>query len=207
MAYVKLLRSGLLAVLGLALFAPMASAHSTALCKTNELPCSAGNTVASGTEISAELTTGTTLQLLNNLGNVICKKVALTGKTTSGLATTVTLSVTDLTFSEKCKLGAQTCQTSEALDSPYASTLLYIPGTMDGTLKVEDLKLKFSCGFLLSCAFLYEPLTTSLQGGNPAKITAKEVLTSSTAGVLCPGESHLDAEFQITSPQPLYVSE
>jgi len=207
MKYVKMLSLAAVAAIAAMAFVGVgsASAHSTALCKANELPCSAGNTLGSGAAIKAKLVSGTVANLLNSAGNVECKSSAVAGKTTSGLATTVAGEITSLTFTE-CKRGTESC-TVTVKNLPYKASILVIPGTMNGEFTVTNPSAEVKCGSFINCTFGFSSVTLGATGGNPAKIVASNELLTLESGLICPGESHWDAEYEITEPNPLWVSE
>ena len=210
MKYLKTL--GLAAVAATAFMALVgvgsASAHSTALCKANELPCAAGNVIASGTSITSQLKTGTTATLLSSLGNVVCKKSGVSGKTTSGLGLSVTGNITSVTFTE-CTRGGENCTVTSPASStnPFAASILVIPGTMNGEFTVTKPRATVKCGIFINCTFGFESVNLEAVGGNPATVLASEVLLTFEEGGICPGESHWDAEYEVTAPNPLYVAE
>ncbi len=180
-----------------------ASAHSTALCKTNELPCK--SPLPSGTAITGALESGTTAKLKSSIGTVECKKSPTSGKTTSGLATSVSGSITALKF-EECKLGETSCTvTTEGL--PYAASVLVIPGTMNGEFTVKNPSATVKCGALINCTFGFESVNLTVDGGAPAKLLAKEERLTLEKGFICPGESFWTATYTITAPNPLFISE
>jgi hypothetical protein len=184
--------------------AATASAHSTALCKALELPCSAANTYGA-TTIKSQLVAGTHATLKSSVGPVLCEKSTVEGTTAGGLATTLLGEITKLTFTS-CKLGETSCTvTAEGL--PYTSHLLIIPGTHNGEFVTLEPSAKVVCGSFINCTFGFEEINLELVGGNPATIAAEEELLTREAGFFCPGESHWTAKYEVTSPKPLFVSE
>jgi hypothetical protein len=192
------------AIAAMALVGASSASASTAICKANELPCSAANTYGSGTQLLADLESGTTAKLLSSLGTVECSVSHVSGETTSGLGASVTGKITGLTFTS-CEREGTACEvTVEGLN--YPASITFTPGTMNGTLKVEKSRAHVVCGAFIDCTF---GGTVSLvaKGGAMGLVEAKEVKLTLVEGFICPSEAKWDANYLVTAPEPLWVSE
>jgi hypothetical protein len=200
-----------LKLLGLALvaaLAAMALAGTTSvsakaiLCSTNTNPCT-GTKYGTGTKFIGNLKAGTVSTLTTSIGNVVCKKSTIRGATTNAEGHG---ELTSLTFTE-CALGSTTCEV-KAVNLNY--TVTFIPtGGGNGDLTITPKAgggnpgASVVCGSFINCTFSSSHIVLRLIGGNPAILIAQEVELSRSGG-LCPSISKWDAEYEVTSPKPLF---
>jgi hypothetical protein len=209
MKYVKMLGLAAIAAMALSAVAGASTASATELCSTNTSPCS-GTMYPVGTEIKAELKAGGAGAVItNNITNWTCKKSAISGKTTTtGSATeTVLGQITALTFTECTNTAGEKC-TAEAVHLPYKAEI-HATGGGNGTLTVSsggngNPGEILVCGTDINCTFSFATASLSLTGGNPAILKAGKIKLE-TAGGICPAEASWDAEYEVTSPKPLFV--
>lgn len=177
----------------------------TVLCKENTKPCPTASTYPSGTTIEATLKSATKFRLEGTV-NENCTGSTLSGKTTSGSGSGVSIEVTKITMS-----GCEPCASGEVQNLP-------IPGNVEaggsgngtGSLRSSGNKLKFkltSCSFGGSCTYSTSELGLSIEGGNPATLsTNKSPLTREEGSeFFCGSSAKLNASYEITTPKPLYV--
>jgi hypothetical protein len=177
--------------------AASASAMSTTVCKTNELPCEPENQYAmTGFAIKAKATNP---ELTSNLGTIKCASSESVGSVT-GLSTLenglVDLlgEITELTFSE-CKLGTSKC-TVTAQGLPDMVALLQIEGTMNGNLVTNEASAHVSeC---LNCTFGGE-VSLEAVGGEMGNIVAEDILIRES-GIFCPEKSKWKAKYLVSEP-------
>ncbi len=203
--YLKMLGLSMVAAIAaMALVGASSASATTSLCKSNTLPCPEAEEYKSGTVLKASLEAGTSAQLLSSLGTVKCTVSSVSGKTTSGKGASVTGTIEGLTFTSCEREGTECTVTVEGLGYPAAITST--AGTMNGTLKVEKSKAHVVCGSFINCTF---GGTVSLvaKGGAMGLVEAKEVKLTLIEGFICPSEAKWDANYLITSPEPLWVSE
>ena len=205
----------LLGLAGIAAIAAMAflgagTASATKLCKTAAEAGACASSYASGTKISAS---STEALLKTNLGTVICKKSAVSGKTTTaggGAGVPVAGTVETLTFSE-CKLGSTSC-TATAVHLTYTASVAWTSGN-NGTFTVGKGTggapgAHVVCGSLIDCTFTGEGIQLDVDGGAPALVLAKEeVLAKESGGFFCPSTSTWTATYSVSTPTPLFISQ
>jgi hypothetical protein len=182
-----------------------ATASATEFCSTNTSPCT-GTKYGTGTKLSGVLTTGKVATLTNSLTNVTCKKATMGGVLTSsggpGL-TPINGEVSSVTWSE-CATASGTACTVKALNLPWKLTG---EKTGETTFKVTvsgTPGVTLECGSFINCTFTQTSLELSGVNGSPARVTATAVGLK-TSGFLCPSTASYDAEYDITSPKPLYA--
>jgi len=198
MKYLKML--GLAAVAAMALMAFGAgSASATVLCSESiTTGCgTAGKDLASGTVIEAKLL-GTAV-LKTKEGTVLdeCEGSKIKGKTstTGGSGSTVKGPVEELAWGT-CTKTTHTLTNGEL-------EIHHITGTDNGTLTVVGTEVTVNTIFG-SCVFTASDIGT-LVGGSPAKISMVNQVVKRLSG-LCPSEVLWTAEWEVTSPKPLWVA-
>lgn len=210
MRSIKILGVVFAAMLIAAAFAGATSASATVLCKENVSPCTGASAYPSGTAIEASLKTGTKVEIEGSL-TITCSGSTLTGKTTAEKGVSVPLEITGFTLSG-CTSG---CQTAEAQNLPYSGKISRTSGG-NGSASVSsggkgNPSVYFTgCTFFkVNCIYGAGQLDFTLQGGNPAVLTAKSTKLTRESGSsgLCAETVTLSAlSYEITSPKPLYAS-
>jgi len=211
MKYVKTL--GLAAVAAVALLAFVASsASATVLCKVNTETemCSEANEYGSNQEIHAVLTAGKVVKLATAFKTLECKKSTIKGKIAEGWTGSTTQTVTGpvevLTLGEcNCEFIVLKTGTFEIHADPVNGV-----DTDNGVLTSSGTEITESCSTIFGkvhCILVTEATTLgTLTGGNPAEIDANANMPRKPTDELCAGEAKLTAEYEITTPKPLYVS-
>jgi hypothetical protein len=179
-------------------------ASATRLCPENKAPCPFP--YASGTVLKAKTAFGSTPGFTTSFGTVVCGASALEIKTTSiggGSGTAVSAQISALSLTS-CVLGSTTCTaTSQFL--PWSAEVTGGVGG-SGTLWVNWPRFKVECGAFMNCTFeSLTPRSASFFGGAPAMLAIK-AWNLTRIGGLCPAEASFDAEYEVTSPSPLYVT-
>ncbi len=209
MKYVKML--GLAAVVAAAVMAFVGPASAmaetgTTLCKTNETPCSAANQYTTGQVISGHLKTGTIAKLKAGVATVECNESAVSLEQTSsgGASSSVAGKILSLSFNNSG--GACNCKvTVETLGSGNIS---HNAGTMNGEITGSGTKVKIECG-TTTCIYAgaITKNLTALGGAAPEVIANEAELEKQTgSGALCAKVADWHAEYTVTSPTPIYVS-
>jgi hypothetical protein len=204
MKHLKILGLALVAALAVMALAGAASASAKSiLCSTNTNPCT-GTKYGTGTKLTSNLKSGTVATLTTSIGNVVCKKSTVSGVTTNGEGTG---EITGLTFTE-CSLGSTSCTVS-AVNLKYSATAITGTGG-NGTLTVTpgsgigNPGASVVCGSFINCTFSSSDISLGVTGGNPAIISANGVVLNRSGGI-CPSTSTWDAEYEVTSPKPLFL--
>jgi hypothetical protein len=182
-----------------------ATASATELCSTNTSPCT-GTKYGTGTKLTGQLKSGTAATLTTSLGNVVCKKSTLAGVTTSAGgpgSTPVSGEVTGVTFTE-CILGASTPCTVQVLNLPWKLTAEKTGETTFNVVVSGSPGVTVVCGFLINCTFSQTSMTLSGTGGSPAIVKATAIGLNRSGG-FCPSTASFDAEYEVTSPKPLFA--
>lgn len=202
MKYVKML--GLAAVAAAALMAFVgagtASAETT-LCKVTETPCSSTNMYPVGTEIKSSLVAGTKAVLTpaGELPTIECEASAVEGKTET--TTTPEGKISTLSFT-KCNQTVETVETGKLQ--------IHYDAEHNGTLTASGVRVRVKALFgALSCDFGGEVNAgLTVTGGAPAKVdaTATIPMIQKTGSINCPESAVWHAEYNVTSPNPLYIS-
>ena len=203
MKYLKILAIAAIAAIALMAMAGVGSAGAeTYLCKATEDTCSQANAYGVGTEIKANLVpkTKAVLTASGELPTVECGSSTVEGKTET--ATTPEGKLSGLTFGE-CN------QTVEVLEK--GSLQIHWDAEHNGTVTTRGIRIRVKALFgSLSCDFggeIKEGLT--LTGSSAPKIdaTATVPVTQETGIIECPTSAVWHAEYEVTKPTPLYVSE
>jgi hypothetical protein len=202
-------------VLGLAAFATLAamafigatSASAVTLCEEPEETC--GSPYEGKTTIKAALKSGTKAVLNSSLGKVECAKSNSEGITDSTSGSPLTGDITELKFTE-CFLGATAC-TVTTINLPYEAALTHTAGTLNGIMTVTKPGdgapgAEVECGALIDCTFTADGIELNANGGNPGQIVASnETLTIGAIGI-CPTFATWTATYDVSTPNPVYVS-
>jgi hypothetical protein len=192
-------------VLAGALAVGVGSAAATEFCSTNTSPCT-GTMYGPGTELKGSLTSGKTAVLTNSIGNVTCTAATMAGKMTStgGSGTTpISGEVTSVTWSS-CVGPFGTACTVQALNLPWKLTGEKTGETTFNVVVSGSPGVTVVCGSFLNCTFSQTSLTLSGVNGSPARVTANAVGLNQSGG-LCPKTASYDAEYNVTTPNPLYA--
>lgn len=197
-----------IAALATMAFVGAGSASAVTLCKVNQNPCEAANQYPSGTEINAELETGTKAVLLTNLATVECAGSKSAGKTTATSGSPLPGTITSLTFTS-CKTTAGVGCTVTVLRLPY-KVAVAATGGGNGTLTATsggagNPGATVVCGLVLNCTFSTPSATLTIDGGEPTRLLAEGVELE-RSGSICPAEAFWDATYRVTSPIKGWVS-
>jgi hypothetical protein len=214
--YLKVLGLAAVAAMAIMAFGAGSASAATKLCAVGGSPqggCPAGKGEYSGT-IKA---TATNPLLTNSITNVTCNhsEVTLTANTSTNVepATSITGSITALTFTGSCKTASGTACTVEVLNLPYEA---HVQGTIGGDTNTSSLTAtdsvgagaKVVCGFLINCTFTTKEAT--LHGVNisspvtGARFQASKIVLTRSGG-FCPATAEWDAQYTTTSPTGLTV--
>jgi len=177
------------------------------LCQENAALCPSGSIYPEGTELEAQLKSGTFVEFRGTLEER-CTGSTLTAQTAANGAP-LPIQITGLTLS-----GCSPCKTGEARNLPFNATVQQAAGgdgsgVITGSGKGNP-QLEFSngCPLSITCVFGGSEIPFELKGGNPATlVVASTKLTRKGGSFLC-GESTtlLEAQYEITTPQPLFVT-
>jgi hypothetical protein len=180
------------------LFLPAST--ETVLCNTNAYGslCPGANRYASGTSFTAQLPKGKTATVEDSFTKQTCTSSGFSGKTTG----TTSASVSSFELSG-CS-GGSAC-TFAATGLPYSAS--FAQGVEAATLTVKGVVLDMKCGTgTVSCAYKAPTMPFTLNGGSPATLsTALELETEAWGGGICPKNPVFRAEYEISSPSPLFV--
>lgn len=200
MKYMKMFGLCLLGVLATMALVGVGTASATKLCPENKSPCP--SPIKSGTALKGQLVAGTEAVFTTSILTVKCTESTIEGKTTSegGAGVAVKGEITSVVW-KNCKSGSTNCTTT-ALGLPWLSEVTGSGG--NGTMTVANAAGKFTCGF--TCEYEASSAATSVTGGNPAKVNANKVSFKKKGGsFLCPATATWSSEYEITTPNPLFV--
>jgi hypothetical protein len=187
-------------------FVGAGTASATALCKANETTCTAGNTYAIGTSIHAVLEPGQIAHLEAGPVNDECEESTMQGKSTKA-GTPIIGTIEQLTFA-KCS-----CTTSNAIHLPYKSEGAAGAGG-NGTLTASTSGAGKPGGTVtcagVHCVYETASAAVSVTGGTPATAAAnvEMALNTGESDFLClfTGAAHWKANYNVTSPSPLFIT-
>jgi hypothetical protein len=201
------------------------AAESTALCKVSTSPCPEKSIYPSGTEIKGQLKKQTT-NLEENLKNVKpsvllgpnsaeevrCWESSASGKTTTGLVNggPVSGNLETLSFGHCFHKTGVACTVTV---NKLGTLTLQKTGVNVGEVKVNGVLVTVVCGTVFECIYKTEELPMSAKGtgslGEPAELvasSAKLTLENPLTGIGCPKEGFFDAEYEITQPNPVFIT-
>jgi len=228
MKYVKMLGLAAVAAAALMAFVGSSTASATVLCKTQGTgsptgtTCPEGWAYPSGTEIHAVLKTVTKAKLITSFKTIECGKSTTKGKTENegGATETVKGPVEVLTFEEcNCEVvevkkgGTLEIHWINVLDKNEKGEVTAETGSHNGTLTSSGAEVTTICSSLFGkvhCTYVTNNTDIGeLDGGAPAIMTikgAKIPVDVANSDKLCPEKSEWFAEYEVTSPSPLYVT-
>jgi hypothetical protein len=196
MKYLKML--GLAAVAAMALMAFGAGTASATTLFTNSTKTVS---YASGTEISASLTKGTSATLTGPEKETLdtCTGSTVTGKTSATSATQLSGNISALTWSS--------CSNPTNTVALGSLSIEWTSGT-SGTVRGKSTEVTVSGIFGVSCTYGTGTGTHlgTITGGTEPKLNIAAVGLVKTAGsFVCPSTAGWDAEYTVTTPHALYV--
>ena len=172
------------------------SASATVLCETETEPCT--TSYPNGTSLEAGLKSGQSWLLKAGFANITCTASSLKGQVTnSGSTGSVTGSVSTFTLSG---CGSATVDVLKIGTFSVSS-----PSEGSGTLTLEGFEVTTSVSGT-SCVY-GGPASFKLTKGSPATLKSTASLTKISGGFLCANPSALTAEYEVTTPKPLFVSQ
>jgi hypothetical protein len=202
MKYLKVLAIAIVAgVAGLAAVGPSAAAAETVLCTESVSLCPASKADTIGTEIKASLASGTASRMtVSYKESFQCGKASLTAKVTS-TGKKIGASLEALTFEE--------CSCEVKVLKKGTLELEHITGTINATVKSSGTEVTTQCSTIFGnvhCIYVTSATDLgTLEGGNPAKLKISAEIPREATNFLCNEESRWEAEYEVTSPKPLYV--
>lgn len=166
-----------------------AMAESTALCKADESPCSAGNQVS---HVHETTLTGNLATLLNSVGNVTCDVLFLGDTSGGNLGTPLVLSG-NFTYTS-CKRGSENCTFTE-VNGP--ATIRVLKTAAETAALTGEWEWTWKCGIFINCTYNSEgleatvkgPLTSSETNGS-ASLSEQEM--NKVGPGICPSVAKLD---------------
>lgn len=208
MKYLKMLGLAAVAAAALMAFVGSSTASATVLCKvpgtgtTTGTTCPAGEAYPSGTTVKAQLVAGTVAKLTTSFKTVECKKSTTEGATSAEEATQLTGPEGTLTFSE--------CNCEVVVLHAGTVSTEWLAGTHNGTQRSSGSETTTTCSTLFGNVHcIYTTSNTdlgTLTGGNPAKLDASAEVGRLTTNAACAEKALWEAEYEVTTPKPLYVA-
>lgn len=210
MKYVKLLSLvGAGVVLWAILGAGMASA--TVLC-ANKLQTNncVGGTYPATTEVHAVLKAGTVSKITTGFKNIECGHSTIKGKIEAAGGAAETIKLPDTANNEKLVLTFEECNCEVAPLAAGDLEIHQIAATDNGTVTSNGTETTVSCSTIFGNVHcLYSTSNTDLEflrNGAPASFEFNVALVVLSTSSLCTQQATWTAEYEITSPNPLYVS-
>jgi hypothetical protein len=180
--------------------ASSAMAGSTQLCKADEDPCSAGNTIS---HVHEETSPGAPATLLNGLGNVTCNVLFLGESLGAGKPLVIH---GNFTYSN-CLRNGQACTVTEISTDSLLGVLRTGHETASVTFESE---FNVHCGLFIKCTYKGEGLEATAKGSlassaENGEITLNEQTIKHVGGpYICAETSKLDIELHPL--EAVYVS-
>ncbi len=201
MKYVNMLTLAMVAASVMA-FLVADAASATVLCKNNSNTEACSEPYSAGTNIEAQLVGTATLN--TSYKTVECKKASGSTSLTSagGSNSTPVVAEGSLTYSGcNCEVVALKTGTGE---------VHHISGTDNGTVTSSGAEVTVTCSTIFGtvhCIYASEGTDVGrLTGGNPAKEKVTISVPRLATNQICDEEAVLIAEYEVTSPKPLYVA-
>lgn len=192
------------AVAAAALFAVAGAgtaAAETVLCTEEALPCPIAKADGVGTEIKASLVSGAKSKITTVFKTIECSKSSLTAKVTSS-GEKIGAGVEGLSFEE--------CNCEVKVLGKGTLELEHIASSTNATAKSTGPETTVQCNSTpfgnVHC--IYKTNATdlgTLEGGSPAKVKVSAELPRLETNGLCNSEAKWTAEYEVTSPKPLFV--
>jgi SH3-like domain-containing protein len=204
----KCLKTFAIAVLAGAALLAVAGVNSaaaeTVLCTEKTAKCPSSKADGTGTEIKASLVSGTKSKLTTPYNNIECGKSSFTAKVTS-TGEKVSSNVESLTFEE--------CGCEVKVLAKGTLELKGLASSVNATVRSTGTEITTLCNTIsgeVHCIYKTEATDLgTLEGGNPAKvkISGAEIprLTTNTRCNEGGFTTKWDAEYEVTSPKPLYI--
>jgi hypothetical protein len=197
MKYVKILGLAVGAVAAFMAFVGAGSASATVLCRTNTSPC--GSKVAAGTELKANMVSGTEGSLRTGFGEMKCKESAVKGTIEKAGSATEEVSgpISSLTFA--------TCTGKVTVKKAGSLSVAFTSGS-NGTLfstgaEVEIEQIDVACTYGSPAKTQIAPVT----GGTHATFVAVAEISKISGGFLCASPARWEAHYEVSTPAPLFV--
>lgn len=176
----------------------------TVLCKANESPCAFGNQYPSGTEFAAAEASGTKFEIQMSPEKYTCTNSSFSGKTTARTAEGgVPASISALSLSGCEFTNGKACENE---GSP--STATFVGGTEGNSekrLEVANFSLLLHCAASgIECTFYASTGWFTIAPGAPATLSINEAM--GRKGLGCPSSATFKATYNLTSPNPFYLS-
>jgi hypothetical protein len=173
----------------------------TVLCTESAAPCPAAKADGEGTEIKASLVSGTKSKIATEFKTIECAKSSLTAKVTS-TGEKIGASVEGLSFEE--------CNCEVKVLGKGTLELEHIAGSNNATTKSTGAETTIKCSTIFGevhCIYKTEATDLgTLEGGSPAKLKVSVAsLPRLTTSGLCKEIAEWSAEYEVTSPKPLFV--
>jgi hypothetical protein len=197
MKHLKMLGLAAIAALGLLAFVGAGTASATTLFTNSNLT----GAYASGTEVHSNLTTGKTAVLTDGSGNplVTCTGSTVAGKTSNTTGTTISGSITALTFSG--------CDTTVDVLANGSLEIEKTSKANEGKVTGKGSQVTVTI-FGVSCTYGTGTGTTlgTITGGTAPILNITAVgLTKVAGGFLCPSTAGWDANYTVGTPHAIYI--
>jgi len=203
MRYIKIFAPLFIAAVALTALAGAGTATATVLCKNNLNTAKCSEPYPVGTEFKTTLAGSAVLT--TSFKNVECQKATGEGKLESeGSSTTTPWGKGTGTYSE--------CNCEVKVLSTGTLEVHLTAGTDNGTVIFKGTEVTANCSTIFGsvhCIFSTGAGTDlgTLNSGSPAKAEFKEAnIPRLATSALCAEKAKLDATFEITTPNPLYVA-
>jgi hypothetical protein len=208
MKYIKSLSCAIAIAFALAVFAGASSASATVLCKVEGTGSPTGTTCPSGQEYTGEIhaVNTTTVKLDTTFKTVECSGSTVGGTANAGSATTtVTGPEGTLTFTG--------CNCTVTVLKAGTLEIHWISGTHNGTVTSNGLTVTILCSTIFGnvhCAYVTSNTVIGVLTASAMPLRAiihwLVVLIPEPTNALCSEESTLTASYEVTTPNPLYVT-
>jgi hypothetical protein len=170
-------------------------------CKASVSECWGPNVYPAHTSFAASLAPKTSATIATSLLNLSCKTSTLTGETTAEAGEP--LPATSSYSLSECATESGTGCTMTSEGQPYSTTFGLNAFENGGTVQAKEVSLHLTCGALLNCTYLMPTARFEMAFGSPATLEISQELLVKSG--LCPKTSVLKAQYNMTSPSPLYL--
>jgi hypothetical protein len=210
MKKLKMFGLAVVAAVALGAFFGAGSAAATEACKATESPCPETKMYKAGQEYHAVLKAGTVTTMTGALP-VVCNKSTFRGsqENTGGATETLKIKGESLTF-EECSVSGL-CATATMTMNIQPTIEVHSETTPDnGIVTSKNFTTTAVCGGI-TCKYAGEVTTgLTLKGGNPATLVATKApipVEAESSEFWCGKKAEWDAEYEVTTPKPLWIDE
>jgi len=197
--YLKMLGLAIIATAAMTVLVGAGPAHATVLCQTNTTPC--GERYVVGQEVAMNLVPGTEINFHEGFAETRCGESTIGGLIANAGSSTEAVAVPLETLSFGSCTARWRVLKAGSLEFNYREPMS--ASAISRGMELEWEQAGISCVYGSPAGITIGQLT----GGKPALLTENAELSKIAGGFLCANPAHWEAQYVVTSPNPLFVAE